>query len=104
MSVTGRELLQEGWCVLDADNDDMLEAWLLFCVAVAGKTAKTTTRAINSFLSERRIDESPFHYVGYLASNNLLRHKLEYHRVGQYSKLVRAYELIWPITIRQLKT
>jgi thermostable 8-oxoguanine DNA glycosylase len=103
-TVTGRELLSEGWCVLDSNDDHMLQAWILFCVAVAGKTAKTTTRAINNFLSDRRVDEAPFDYIGYLVSINRLEHKLKEHRVGQYSKLVRAFDILSRVTVRQLRT
>lgn len=101
---SGRDLLQEGWCILDTNDDHMLQAWMLFCVAVAGKTAKTVTRSINSFLSERRIDEAPFDYVGYLISSNRLEHKLKEHRVGQYGKLIRAYDILCRVTPIKLRT
>jgi thermostable 8-oxoguanine DNA glycosylase len=101
---TGNNLLQEGWNILDPDNDDMLEAWIMFCIAVAGKTAKTTIRALNNFLSERRVDESPFQYVGYLDANGLLRRKLEQHKTGQYWKLTHAWVVLCRLTPTQLRT
>lgn len=99
----GRDLLAEGWCVLDASNGDMLEAWLLFCIAVAGKTAKTTTRAINNFLSERENNESPFEFIHRLACNGELRSTLKRHRVGQYNKLVKAYSIVCSFSTELLK-
>jgi thermostable 8-oxoguanine DNA glycosylase len=99
-----RELLTSGWTILDTNDDHMFQAWILFCVAVAGKTAKTTTRAINNFLSDRRVDEAPFDYIGYLVSINRLEHKLKEHRVGQYSKLIKAFDILSCVTVRQLRT
>lgn len=99
----GNNLLADGWNVFDPTDDNMLEAWILFCVAVAGKSAKTTIRALNGFLSERRVDESPFAYIGYLESNGFLRRKLEQYKVGQYNKLVRAYGVLMYATSKQLR-
>lgn len=99
----GNNLLADGWNVFDPSDDNMLEAWALFCIAVAGKSAKTTIRAINSFLSERLEDESPFAYVHRLACSGKLRSTLKVHRVGQYNKLVKAYCMLCSFSVELLR-
>jgi len=99
----GNNLLADGWNVFDPSDDNMLEAWALFCVAVAGKSAKTTIRALNSFLSDRG-NKSPFHYVDILESLGILEKELRKHRVGQYKKLVKAYTMLVMLNPSQLRT
>jgi len=99
----GNNLLVDGWNVFDPSDNNMLEAWALFCVAVAGKSAKTTIRAMNNFLADRG-NKSPFHYVDILESLGILEKELRKHRVGQYTKLVKAYTMLVMLKPEQLRT
>lgn len=101
--IKGRELIKEGWTIVDPTDDDMLEAWMLFCIAVAGKTAKTTTKAINKFL-EPRGDHSPFWYVRSLVVNGILEEKLKEAKVGQYTKLSRTFNTVSDLFPDELRT
>lgn len=101
--IKGRELLQEGWTVIDPTDDEMLEAWMLFCIAVAGKTAKTVTKAINNFLYLRG-NLSPFAYVRSLANIGELRRALQAAKVGQYNKLVQTFDVVSALNPTELRT
>lgn len=101
--IKGRELLQEGWTVIDPSSDEMLEAWMLFCIAVAGKTAKTTTKAINKFL-EPRGNLHPFAYVRKLYAKGQLEQALKDAKVGQYTKLCHAFDIISMVRPDELRT
>ena len=103
--IKGRELLQEGWTVIDSTDDEMLEAWMLFCIAVAGKTAKTVTKKINFFLRDDfRNGLSPFAYVRMLKSEGILREALKYAKIGQYNKLVRTFDVVSALNPTELRT
>lgn len=98
----GRELLTAGWTSIDTSSDEMLEAWMLFCIAVAGKTAKSVTKSINKFL-EPRGRLSPFAYVRRLESNGRLYRALWEAKVGQYSKLTWTFAAIAGISPFELR-
>lgn len=72
------------------------EAFLLFCIAVAGKNSRQTQGRVEAFLEpvvgapgER--DTSPFLYVRNLVEARRLLPELKRLGFGQYTKLVRAF-------------
>jgi hypothetical protein len=84
---------------------EQLEWWILFGIAVAGKSAKQTEKKINEFLSEMPISRicgqivinwkeytrhwTAFHKVKYLISQGKLLLWLKRHKLGKY-KLINA--------------
>lgn len=72
------------------------EAFLLFCIAVAGKNGRQTQARIERFLAscvrdDGEEDYSPFLYIRNLINGKNLLEELKRHRFGQYTKLVRAF-------------
>lgn len=67
-----------------------IEGLFIFTVAVAGKNAKTTAKAVNNFL-ESRGSLSPFEYIRGLINRNLLLAELKKHHLGNYTKLQHVY-------------
>ena len=71
------------------------EAFLLFCIAVAGKNGRQTLARVERFLEScvRDDDEdySPFIYIQNLINGRNLLKELKRLRFGQYTKLVRAF-------------
>lgn len=82
-----------------------LEEFLLFCICVAGKTAKQIAKALDKFLkvARKRINfemgeyylqenkDSPFSLIRYLCDNYVLEEVLFNSRLGQHTKLYRAF-------------
>jgi thermostable 8-oxoguanine DNA glycosylase len=69
-------------------TDNELQAFMLFTLAVAGKTAYIIAGMLDSFLCT---ECSPFEYVKSLNANGLLLEKLKESKIGMYGKLCRAY-------------
>lgn len=71
------------------------EAFLLFCIAVAGKNSRQTQGRVERFLEGcvgvGDHDASPFFYVRALTVAGLLLDRLKRCRFGQYTKLLRAF-------------
>lgn len=73
------------------------EAFLLFCIAVAGKNSRQTQQRVEELLSpcDRRIvnepDASPFEHLRNLIASCKLLEELQAHGFGQYTKLLRAF-------------
>jgi hypothetical protein len=93
-----------------------LEEFLLFCIAVAGKTAKTQARLLDNFLTSLRSNygsniTTPFQLI-YNADNvGCLRSEIEKSRLGQYNRLEKSFRKthdfigkLKTITIDELET
>lgn len=78
-----------------------LEEFILFCVAVAGKTAKVIARQLDLFLSPA--NTTPFQYIQYLSHSGQLESQLRQAKLGQYTKLVTAYTELSRWSFDQLK-
>jgi thermostable 8-oxoguanine DNA glycosylase len=68
-----------------------LEEFLLFSICVAGKTARTQAKALHEFLNHGLENTSPFERIRTLISLGVLRESLEKSKLGQYTKLEKAY-------------
>ena len=71
-------------------NKGELEEFLLFCIVVAGKTAKTQAKKLEKFLSLADIGNTPFDKVRRMMVLGELEENLRKVGMGQYSKLVRS--------------
>jgi thermostable 8-oxoguanine DNA glycosylase len=71
-------------------SDAGLELWLMFCIMVAGKSAKTTVATLQRFISEAFDDNDPY----YLVRRGGLRAALERARTGQYGRLEKAFSYL----------
>jgi len=71
-------------------SDAQLEKFILFAVAVAGKTAKTIEVAIEKFLSLEK-GVSPFLRVRRMLSKHTLRRNLKTASLGRYDVLTQSY-------------
>lgn len=70
------------------------EAFLLFCISVAGKRGKSTKVRIEKFLepcTREGWDKSPFEYVRELIKGGKLRLMFKKFGFGQYTKLTKAF-------------
>ena len=81
-------------------NQAELEYFLLFAIAVAGKTAKTIANALNIFfnLAEEKTKLKisnkiilPSEYIKRLIELNLLKETLQESKIGQYNKIEKAF-------------
>jgi thermostable 8-oxoguanine DNA glycosylase len=75
-------------------NQRELEEFLMFCIMVAGKSAKQTAQKLNLFLSKRENNESPLEYVDALLHEELginLEQAMRNGRLGQYGRLKKAF-------------
>jgi thermostable 8-oxoguanine DNA glycosylase len=68
-----------------------LEWWILFGIAVAGKTAKVTEQKMNDFLGHWNQDVTPFCTVKFYIRQNQLNGQLRRVRLGKYTLLKKAY-------------
>lgn len=70
-----------------------LEEFLLFCIVVAGKTAKTQSEALETFLTTWALADglSPFEKVQWMINRNHLLNTLKYSKLGQYTKLEKSF-------------
>jgi hypothetical protein len=70
-----------------------LEYFLLFAIAVAGKNAVTTEKAVKRFLAlETANNGTPFMRVREMLRRRMLLRNLQRARLGRYGVLRRAYE------------
>lgn len=75
-------------------NERDLQEFLLFCISVAGKTAKRQAKYLNDFLSFSD-QELPFDTIRKYINSGTLMSNLKKSKIGQYQKLCRAFtELI----------
>jgi hypothetical protein len=69
---------------------DQLQWWILFTIAVAGKTAKGTEKKMREFLTVAGIrDRNPFHIVNFMIATGQLGRGLRKVKLGKY-KLLNA--------------
>lgn len=71
-----------------------LQAFFLFCVFVANKDADQTAKKLETFLAPGSVGELPFTYLRRLIRDNKLDEQLRACRVGQYTRIARAIEVI----------
>lgn len=75
--------------VINYNRDDAeLELFWLFCLVVAGKTAKTQARLLDEFLRKHPGD-TPFQK---LRSINNMVEAIKESRLGQYNRLAKAFQ------------
>ena len=74
-------------------TDAQLEEFWLFCICVAGKTAVQMAKKHEAFLTTSRIkaSETPFQTIQMLIDDNDLLDMLKLNRMGQYTKLEKAF-------------
>jgi thermostable 8-oxoguanine DNA glycosylase len=72
-----------------------LETFWFFCLAVAGKTAKTQARLLDNFIQSLDAadheDDTPFTRVEQAAARGVLMDKVKASRLGQFNRLERAF-------------
>lgn len=73
-----------------------LEEWLLFCIVVAGKTAKTQAKLLDNFLTSLRTNygsekTTPFQLIWNADNVGSLRSEIEKSRLGQYNRLEKSF-------------
>lgn len=71
-----------------------LEEYLLFCVAVAGKTAKIIAQKVDQFLALERGADSPFEKLRKMISSYSLGLNLQTVKMGKYSTLVPCFKAL----------
>lgn len=75
-----------------------LEELIMFSVAVAGKNANSTAKALDRFFHGNDVNELdllPLAYVDSLNSQGLLRKELESSRIGNYGRLVKGWTQLY---------
>jgi thermostable 8-oxoguanine DNA glycosylase len=90
MVVTMIDPTQVGFYNADTNK---LEEYLLFCIVVAGKTAKTQSEALEKFLMTWQLADglSPFEKIEWMINRNYLLNTLKYSKLGQYTKLEKSF-------------
>lgn len=74
-------------------TDPELQEWWLFSTIVAGKTATTQARLLDSFFRAARcFGETPFQIIRKLIDEQMLVAYMERARLGQYRRLARCWE------------
>lgn len=81
-----------------ARTDYELEEFLLFSIMVAGKTAKTTQKALARFLGEPD-HRTPIGKVYSWIMDGSLEQRLKDARTGNYTKLIKAFKELFPAII-----
>lgn len=70
-----------------------LEEFFLFCVVVAGKGAYVQAVKLEQFLAPAKLKNmSPFEYIKYLVSKDMLMPMVREVRLGQYKRLTTCFE------------
>lgn len=95
--------------MVDPDNitsysrtPEELQEFILFCSVVAGKSAHQQNKKLERFLNLYpllRKDRSPFEYINALIKYGLLRSSLEEVKMGQYTRLVKAFKILLDINL-----
>ena len=76
-------------------TNEELELFILFCVCVAGKTAKQTKLALAEFLEEgskNSANNSPFDVINQMVKDNTLFDKIKKSSLGRHYVLYRAFK------------
>lgn len=72
-----------------------LQEYLLFCIAVAGKTAKTQAKLLEAFLSSLRSrygELSPFALIKKSKTDGKLLDDLKNSKLGQFNRMVKSFD------------
>lgn len=80
--------------VINYDRSDHdLELFWLFCLVVAGKTARTQARLLENFLTNIGCveNDSPFARIKYASEQGILLEQIKESRLGQYTRLSLAF-------------
>jgi thermostable 8-oxoguanine DNA glycosylase len=77
-------------------TDAGMEAWMIFCVMVAGKGADQTRKQLERFLkgiyaNEPELEATPFERLAILVKRGVLPTTLEHYKLGQYTRLTKAF-------------
>jgi endonuclease III len=79
-------------------DEHRLQEWILFGICVANKPASVTAKKLEGFLYEsfpswkaQPLNPTPFDKVNHLVKCKTLRSRLEKYRVGQYSRIEKAF-------------
>jgi thermostable 8-oxoguanine DNA glycosylase len=80
-------------------SQEHLEEFMLFCIAVAGKTAQVVSKQLQKFL-DAAPGNSPFDKIKKLVKAGKLLSALKKARLGKYSILVKAYSQIIRLNLR----
>jgi Helix-hairpin-helix motif len=81
-----------------------LEWWILFGIAVAGKTAKVTEQKMKDFLGHGDEYVTPFCTVKFYIRQNILTKNLRRVRLGKYTLLKKAYRAAVNLDLDTLET
>lgn len=82
-------------------SDDDLELFWLFCLVVAGKTAKTQARLLDNFLTNiPSQSSSPFNRVLFAKAHGTLLDDIKASRLGQYNRLHKAFAQSLKLNLR----
>ncbi len=79
-------------------NDVELQEFWLFSIIVAGKVATTQAKKLEEFLHYRirwtpeELPELPFDKINHMVLNGELEQRLKDVKMGQYSRIVKAFE------------
>lgn len=95
-------------------TDIELEEYLLFCIAVAGKTAKTQAKLLEAFLvtlRNRYGEKSPFALIKKSKADGRLLDDLKNSKLGQFNRMVKSFDKateyeykLSKITLNELET
>lgn len=80
-------------------SDAELEEFLLFCIAVTGKTAVIIARQLEDFLTKIQ-GNTPYEKLRRVINANTLNLRLKSAKIGQYTRLTKAYTQIVDINPR----
>lgn len=80
-------------------TDAELEEYVLFCIAVAGKTAQIIARQLQDLL-DHAVGSGPFDKIRNLIKIGKLHLALKQSRLGKYFVLMKAYEQILNLNLR----
>lgn len=84
-------------------TDEQLQELVLFCIIVAGKSAHQQAKKLEEFLHlhpSLREGKTPFQYISTLLEMGILRTSLEKARLGQYTRLEKAFSQVIPLDLR----
>jgi hypothetical protein len=75
----------------DGGTDKELQAFLLYCVMVAGKRDQSTRKKLDTFLSHNSDSGTPFQYIRSLVKDRKLGQMLRRVRMGRYRVFEKAF-------------
>lgn len=75
-------------------TDEQLQELLLFCVSVAGKTAKVIALKLEQFLSLDREGGTPFEKIRRMVQVHSLGTNLQHVKLGRYSTLSNCFSML----------